>query len=157
MKQIWILEEDIKDIYSGEPTSFKSRATVQNYNSPQKQLKLITHPHQRGLLLSNRIVSTEPTEIESRERMQIRLEDKYSGYKAGIHLGVTRLREKFSVSSQEKRMSSGLKSNTPSIHASKVKQSIVRPISFSQAKEIDIYEDLRSSLRKASRINETES
>lgn len=86
------------------------------------------------MLPSNRIISTEPTEIESKIKNPSRLEDKFTGYNAGLQFGATRLREKFSMSSQEKRFSSGLKSNTPSIHASNVKQSIVRPIAFSQQK-----------------------
>jgi hypothetical protein len=68
MRQIWVLEEDIKDIYQGDPVtkpqpelhrptpSFKPPTTNQ-YCTPRK---LMQSPS-RGMRASNRIISTEPT------------------------------------------------------------------------------------------------
>lgn len=39
MKQIWVLEEDIKDIYLAEPTSFKPASTAKQYTTPQRKTK----------------------------------------------------------------------------------------------------------------------
>ncbi len=54
-------------------------------------------------------------------------------------------------------MNGSMKSNTPSIYASNVKKSAEKGMSNSQAKESELYEDLRTSLRRASRMKETHS
>jgi hypothetical protein len=128
MKKIWILEEDIKDIYSSEPPSYKieSKTKMENFCTPKKR-RNVTEPRAKSVHPVIQIISTEPTFIESRERLQSQLEAKYSGQKAKLY-GVSRLREKYSISSQERRLYGNEKSNSPSANANYFRESAVKPL-----------------------------
>lgn len=160
MKKIWVLEEDIKDIYSAESPMRKGegRSNIEKFCTPKKMVRNHTETRTKSMHRTKQVINTEPARMEDRNKLQSQLEEKYAGNRIKDLKAASKMREKLSISSQEKRLFTGMKSASPSVNASYTKQSAVRPplISTSAARDMDLYGDLRMNLRKVSRMREFE-
>ena len=81
MKKIWVLEEDIKDIYSAEAPMRKGegRSKMEKFCTPKKMVRNHTDERTKSMHRTKQVINTEPTRTEAREKLQSQLEEKYAG------------------------------------------------------------------------------
>ena len=80
MKKIWVLEEDIKDIYSAEAPMriAEGRSKIEMFCTPKKMVRNNTNERTKSMHRTKQVINTEPTRADDREKLQSQLEEKYA-------------------------------------------------------------------------------